>query len=221
VVVVIPEYDLAFSLMMNGGLGHPHGILTNISFPLVRAADEIAWANVRNTYAGKYEAETEQKINSSITLLQSPDRGLYISEWISNGSSILPVIERLTAIKSGGGSSWIFQAVPTFLKPEHQGMLDGKAFVDEEWRWTYVLDKQSDEGWNDWCLSSFDPVTYAGEPLTKMVFRKDVESGRVVSVALSGYNITLRKTVQGADKDGFLREYDSYLFAKKAQKVLL
>ena len=216
-VVVIPEYDLAFSLMMSGALGHPHEILTNFSFPLVRAADDIAWANVRNTYAGKYEAESEQKINSSITLLQSPDRGLYISEWISNGSSILPVMERLTAMKSGGGSSWIFQAVPTFLKPERREMLGGKVFVDEEWRWTYVLDKPSDEGWNDWCLSSFDPVTYAGEPLTKMVFCKDSESGSVVSVALSGYNITLRKTTQATD--GFSPECDLDLFAK-AEKVL-
>ena len=99
-------------------------------------------------------------------------------------------------------------------------MLDGKVFVDEEWRWTYVLDKPSYEGWNDWCLNSFDPVTYAGEPLTKIVFRKDVGSGRVVSVALSGYNITLRNRVQGTDKDGFLREYDSDLSAKEAQKVL-
>lgn len=218
VVVVIPEYDLAFSLMMSGALGHPHGLLKNLSFPLVRAADEIAWTSVRDTYAGRYEAEPEQKINSSITLSQSSDSGLYISEWISNGSSILPVMERLAASKSGGGSSWIFQAVPTFLKPEHRRMSDGKDTVNEEWRWTYVLDKPSDEGWNDWCLSSFDPVMYAGQPLTKMVFRKDVESGRVISVTLSGYNITLKKVVE--DTGSYLRESIIDLAIKKAQGVL-
>lgn len=222
VAVVIPEYNLAFSLLMSGALGHPHAILENISFPLIRAADDIAMASLRNTYAGKYEAETEQRINSSITLLQSADHGLYISEWISNGSSILPVIERLTARKSGGGSHWIFQAVPTFLKPERRVMLDGEVVVDEEWRWTYVLDKPSSQGWNDWCLSSFDPVTYAGKPLTKMVFRKGVDSGRVISLALSGYNITLRRIVQDMEKDSFLQEYDLDLpYLGEAQKILL
>jgi hypothetical protein len=201
----MPEYDLSFSLMMSGALGHPHGILANISFPLVRAADEIAWANVRNTYAGKYEAEPGQNINSSITLLQSHDRGLHIGEWISNGSSILPAIERLLALKSGGGSSWVFQAVPTFLAPQRKGR-----FEDEEWRWTYVLDEPSGHGWNDWCLSSFDPVTYAGRSLTRMVFRKEIHSGRVVSVTLGGYNITLKRIRQ-----------DIYLYTKEEQKLLL
>jgi hypothetical protein len=218
VVVVMPEFGLALSLMMSGALGHPHEILTNITFPLVQAAEKVAWASIRDTYAGKYEAETGQKINSSITLSQSPDHGLYISEWISNGSSILPVMERLASSKSGGGSSWIFQAVPTFLKPKRREMRDGNVFLDEEWRWTYVLDKPSGEGWNDWCLSSFDPVTYVGEPFTKMVFRKDAKNERVFSVELSGYNITMSKVVQ--DEDSLLQRIDPYLATKKRQKML-
>lgn len=202
VVVVLPEYDLAFSLMLSGALGHPHGILENISFPVVRAAERIAWEHVQNTYAGRYEADASGKINSSITLLQSPSRGLYISEWISNGTSILPVVQRLVAEKSGGGSTWIFQAVPTFLRPKRREMMDGREYLEEEWRWTYVLDRPSREGWNDWCLSSFDPVTYAGRPLTKMVFQKDVESERVLSLTMSGYAIELRKILQGSEDSG-------------------
>lgn len=200
VVAILPDYGIAMSLVMSGALGSPHEILTNITFPLVRAAEKVAWENVRDTYAGKYEAEPGQKINSSITLAQSSDHGLHITEWISNGSSILPVMERLASSKSGGGSSWIFQAVPTFLKSKRKEMRDGYVFYDEEWRWTYVLDKPSGEGWNDWCLSSFDPVTYVGDPFTKMVFRKDAENERVLSVALSGYNITLIKVVQDVDR---------------------
>jgi hypothetical protein len=218
VVVTIPVYNMAVSLMMNGDLGHPHELLTNITFPLVQAADRIAWENVRDDYAGTYKAETERNINFSITLLVSQDRGLHISEWISNGSSVLPVMERLAYSKSGGGPHWIFQAVPTFLEPKRRKMHNDRVILDEEWRWTYTLDKPPGEGWNDWCLSSFDPVTYVGEPLTKMVFRKDAKSERVLSVALSGYNITMIKVVQ--DGDSFAQGTDPSLLAEGGQNVL-
>nr|A0A3G1DJI3.1 RecName: Full=Probable hydrolase M10; AltName: Full=Squalestatin S1 biosynthesis cluster protein M10; Flags: Precursor [Phoma sp. MF5453]AMY15067.1 hydrolase [Phoma sp. MF5453] len=220
VVVVMPEYDLAVSLMMNGALGHPHDILAKVTFPLVRAADKIALEKVRDNYAGTYKAEPRQKINSSITLSVSPDHGLYISELISNGSSILPVMERLASSKSGGGSNWIFQAVPTFLETKRRRTPHDRVVVNEEWRWTYVLDKPPGEGWNDWCLSSFDPVTYAGEPLTKMVFQKDAKSGRVLSVALSGYNITLPKGVQEAGIFAQLEGTSLDLHAQAGQEVL-
>lgn len=219
VVVVIPEYDLAFSLMMNGALGHPHGILANISFPLIRAADEWAWTSVRDVYAGRYEAMAEQKINSSITFSQSSEWGLYISEWISNGSSILPVMERLTAKKSGGGPRWVFQVVPTLLEKEGREGFAGRRVVDEEWRWTYLLDGPAEQGWNDWCLSSFDPVTYAGQPLARLVFRRDMESGAVLGVDLGGYNITLKKVDQASD--ALSQGQSTQSLAKKLQQEIL
>ena len=201
VSAVMPDYDLALVLMMSGGLGSPHQILGNISFPLIQAAEQIAQNNLKTTYAGMYVASAESGINSSITLSQSSTRSLYISNWISNSTSILPRLEAFTASRSGAGSHWYFQLAPTFLEPQKRESPANKTQIGEVWRWTYVLDAPANQGWNDWCLSSFDPQTYAGQPLTRMTFWKDEASGEVGQVELGGFNITLTKKIGPADEE--------------------
>ncbi|EME41523.1 hypothetical protein DOTSEDRAFT_73816 [Dothistroma septosporum NZE10] len=193
VVVLVPEYDLAFSIIMNGALGHPHGVLNKISTPLIRAADQVIWRNISDIYAGTYESQQEG-LNTSLNLQQDPEKGLYIYTFISNSTDALATMQKLTAAKSGAGNKWIFQLAPALLSAESPHETDGE--IEEHWRWTYVLDEPEDgeTGWNDWCLSSFDPVTYAGRPLTEVVFIREKTTGKVLRVKMVGWDVWLEKS---------------------------
>lgn len=199
VAALMPDYDLAFTLLMSGELGSPHELLRNITSPLIEGAEAVNQRALNTTYAGRYESANGRRLNSSITLAQEPGRSLYISEWISNGTSILPAVQRFTAHRSGAGSKWYFQLVPTFLPAERRMRPDRSAQLGEDWRWTYVLDAPPSHGWNDWCLSSFDPETYAGQSLTRFTFWRDERSGRVDEVELHAYNVTLSKRAPNGD----------------------
>lgn len=193
VVVLVPVYDLAFSVVMNAALGHPHGILNEISTPLIGAADQAIWRNISDIYAGTYESQQEG-LNTSLVLQQDPEKGLYIHAFISNSTDALLTMRKTTAAKSGAGNNWIFQLVPALLPAQSPHERDGES--EEGWRWTYVLDEPEDgeTGWNDWCLSSFDPVTYAGRPLTEVAFIREGTTWKVLRLKMVGWDVWLEKS---------------------------
>lgn len=65
-----------------------------LTVPLIRAADELAARQVKETYVGTYTSPPtqEQTINSTLTLTYTPTPGLEISEWVSNSTDLLSVM---------------------------------------------------------------------------------------------------------------------------------
>jgi len=191
VSIVLPDYDLAISLMMSGALGDPNMILQNITFPLLREANSIAQGNLKAIYAGTYSSSL---LNTSVTLSQSSTRSLFLETWISNGTSILPTLVAFTALRGGQGADWYFQVAPTFTTPLQREGLGNKTQLGEAWRWVNILEAPADQGWNDWCVSSFDGESYAGTPINKMIFWRDDSTAEIVELEIPAFNITLAKT---------------------------
>lgn len=194
VSIVLPDYDLAISLMMSGALGDPNLILEYITFPLVHQAEEIAQNNLKSIYAGTYSSSSIQsELNTSVTLSQSSARSLFLGSWISNGTAILPSLVAFTAMRGGQGADWYFQLAPTFTTPLRRERPGNRTQLGEAWRWVNILEAPADQGWNDWCVSSFDGESYAGTPINKMIFWRDGSSGEVDELEIPAFNVTLAK----------------------------
>ena len=191
VSIVLPDYDLAISLMMSGALGDPNLILQYITFPLIQQADSIAQDNLKTIYGGTYSSSL---LNTSVTVSQSSARSLFLETWISNGTSILPTLVAFTALRGGQGADWYFQVVPTFTTPLQREGSGNKTELGEAWRWVNILEAPADQGWNDWCVSSFDGESYAGTPINKMIFWRDESIGEVTELEIPAFNVTLTKT---------------------------
>ena len=186
-VVLIPQYDLAISMLSAGNLGSFESLLESITTPLVRGAEDFAQRNLASTYAGTYD---DAHLSSSITLAQSPDKSLHISAWSSNHTDVLAPLNEYVSALAGTAGGIYYQAIPT-SETRVQDNLTG-----EVWRFYNVLDTPAESNttsqiWNDYCVTNVDPLDYAGKPFNELVFW--FVDGKVVSVGLTAFNATLEK----------------------------
>ncbi|KAK5957809.1 hypothetical protein OHC33_000998 [Knufia fluminis] len=177
IIALAPEYDLGITILVGGNAKLLSRLLKAVSIPLVEAAREIAGLEVRERYTGTYAATD---LNSTLTLAYTPDKGLYIERWISNGTDFLAVVLQKFLGAMDDGTR--LQIVPTML------CMDEEKQKGERWR---AVPVEADQGetkgvWDDFCITHMYDYTYDGEPLNEVVFWDG-------EVELTGLKIRLRK----------------------------
>jgi hypothetical protein len=186
--VLLPDYDLAITMLVSGELDALNAVLDAVTIPLVRGAEDAAQKSLRQTYAGTYQA---QHLNSSIAISQSAAKSLHVTHWISNGTDVLPPLTEFVAGQAGQGNTVYYQLVPTQISRRRGGR------VGEVWRFYNVLDttagSEASELWSDYCVANFDPIQYAGKPLNEVVFWKDGRDGEVMEVELTAFKAVLER----------------------------
>ena len=190
-VIMVPEYGIGITILVAGNGKALGDIRKVVVKEIVSFAEETAMAELRARYVGTYEDEGS---NSSITLTQSDEYGLTVTRWISNGVDTLLGFGGMYERSRG---LWVMHVLPTLLfhdEDEQEG---------ERWRLspqTMASEQERIGGsvWDNFCVSDWDYLTYAGKPLTEIVFRGEEQYGSSESVHLSGLRSTLYRK-QGHD----------------------
>ncbi|KAI9717156.1 MAG: hypothetical protein M1812_004904 [Candelaria pacifica] len=102
-LVLIPDYDVGFSVLVAGGQPTPlRAVLTDmIAQALLPALDSAARSEADTTYSGRYVSAIPS-LNSSITLsTDSGKAGLVVSNWVSNGTDIINSLNDLVITSKG------------------------------------------------------------------------------------------------------------------------
>ena len=202
IVIMIPEYAIGITILVAGNGKALEDIREVVVNEMVRFAEEAAMAELRARYVGTYE---DEGTNSSITLIQSEEYGLTVTRWISNGVDTLLGFGEI--YQRFGGGPWQMHVLPTLLYTNE------KAQEGEKWRLipqnlASEQEKRTPGGgggggsvWDNFCVSDWDIIAYAGKPMTEIVFQgggkeHDVSSQ---SVQLSGFRSTLYRKTGGND----------------------
>jgi hypothetical protein len=183
IIILIPDYDLAISVLTAGNPGLLFPAVEAITTKLLRAADEVAFKQLHARYTGTYTAPPSTKLNSSITLSSTPELGLHITRLVSNGTDIFALVG--TRFMRGFHA----QLVPTLL------YADEKRKMGELWRVVPIEPRERGKKkgvWDDFCITNIDGPRYDGKPLTEVVFR-DGDKGTVGEVELSAFRVVLRR----------------------------
>ena len=201
IVIMIPEYAIGITILVAGNGDALDDIREIVVAEMVRFAESAAMAELRAHYVGTYE---DERSNSSITLAQSDEFGLTVTRWISNGVDTL--LSFGEAYQRFGKGTWLMHVLPTLL------YTDEVAKEGEKWRLLPQNLASEQEGkkrtpsgsgsrsgsssnsvWDNFCISDWDIIAYAGKPLTEIVFQggggKNGEHAE--SVQLSGFRSTL------------------------------
>ncbi|KAJ4379015.1 hypothetical protein N0V86_005892 [Didymella sp. IMI 355093] len=181
-IILAPEYDLGFTMLVAGN----HSLLLklrNIVTKFIRSAEHHAVQQLKDRYAGTY-ASSDANLNSSVKLI-ADERGLVVTEFISNSSDIL---------KLGKDEAWIpkngfAQFVPTLLFRNAQ---DQKG---EEWRGQAVDDRTEHdrEIWDEFCPTDFEGPLYAAIPVNNVVFWDQGKHQRFETLELSAFRVNLTR----------------------------
>ncbi|KAH9895542.1 beta-lactamase/transpeptidase-like protein [Xylariomycetidae sp. FL2044] len=191
---LIPDYNLGVSILMSGALADNNLVLNEIITPLVRAADMIAINNLTSTLGGTYSASSGSGLNTStttsVTLAASSSQALYMDCWTSNGIDVLDAFLSFTSVRAGQDANGYLQLSPTFA-----GTIQGTngTLLGERWRWLHVLEGESYQIFNDWCVSMFDAEYASGIAVNEMIFWRDATSGETIQLEIPSYGVTLTK----------------------------
>lgn len=134
-----------------------------IAVELVRGAEESIWKQMKKSHQGSFVA-TDSSLNSSLELVTSPDKGLHVTRFISNGTEAIP---GMFFMIEGEISPWYAQLVPTLLF-KNETSQEG-----EIWRVVAVRERNEevDAGvLDEFCPTDVDQLSYAGLPLNEVVF---------------------------------------------------
>ena len=200
IVIMIPEYAVGITILVAGNGKALEDIREVLVAEMVRFAEEAAMAELRARYIGTYD---DEGTNSSITLAQSDQYGLTVTRWISNGVDTLLAFGEIYS--RFGEGPWQMHVLPTLL------YVDEKAQKGEKWRLVpQNLPSDQDETttssgsgsgssvWDNFCVSDWDIIAYAGKPMTEIVFWAGADEHDVSaeSVQLSGFRSTLYRKKQ-------------------------
>ena len=204
IVIMIPEYAIGITILVAGNGKALEDIREVVVNEMVRFAEEAAMVELRARYVGTYEEESS---NSSITLAQSDEYGLTVTRWISNSVDTLRGFGEIYQ-RFGGGGPWQMHVLPTLL------YTDEKAQEGEKWRFSPQNlppehgkkrtpgGSSSSSVWDNFCVSDWDIIAYAGKPMTEIVFQGGGGEAHHVStesVQLSGFRSTLYRK-EGDDR---------------------
>ncbi|RHZ67146.1 serine hydrolase domain-containing protein [Aspergillus thermomutatus] len=212
-ILLVPEYDLGITILTAGDETFLDALLEMLTVPLIRAADELAARQVRETYVATYTAPStkEQTINSTLALTYTPTHGLEIREWISNATDVLGIISK--HFQSPKDAKFHAQLIPAGI---YRG--DEKQ-VGEVWRIAIVVDREvppeqvlgrsseseihaglwsaSTSVWDEFCITDVDNLMYAGKPLSEVVFwDRDEKTAMFGKVELTAFRINLTRADQ-------------------------
>ena len=195
----LPEYGLAYTILVGGEHELVEKIQEIVSLELVREAEKVIWTDVDETYSGTYTAANSD-LNSSLTFTTSPSRGLELTTFISNSTDVFTALLPMWVEQLGlTGKPWHLQLVPTLLykdEAKQQG---------EIWRILIVAERTGEEGlWDEeFCPMDVDPTSYAGLPVNEVVWWH--EEGLV---ELPAYRVKMRKVEVESDEGRFVVQQD-------------
>jgi CubicO group peptidase (beta-lactamase class C family) len=174
-LVLIPDYDIGFVVMMAGRRGRvPFEISGVIVDEMLPALEEAARVEADTKFAGTYSSGN--RLNSSLKLTTTSGvPGLEIKEWISNSTDMLRTV-------FGGPEN--FQMYPTNVWSE-----DGER---SSWRSSYI--SLDDVGTFSACPSwvALDRPTYGINGLDDFVFHKD-QGGKATMIEPKALKIVLER----------------------------
>ncbi|KAE9374124.1 putative FLP FmtA-like protein, betalactamase [Stipitochalara longipes BDJ] len=182
-IILLPEYDLGITILTTGtSTLLKDSIREIITVPLVKAAENIAQADLTARYTGTYRASD---LNSTLVISHSATKSLYVESFISNSTD---VFNAWKWFGWGPSDHSRIQLVPTLL------FRDEEKKQGEIWRGLIVAEKRSESLiWDDFCLTDDDPAQFAGKPVFEVVmWHADDGVGRVEEVELSAFRVKLK-----------------------------
>lgn len=181
-IILAPEYDLGFTILVAGNAEMLRKI-RNIVTTFVRSAEDHAIQQLKNRYKGTY-VSPDSKLNSSVRLV-ADERGLVITEFISNSTDVLKWGKDIAYIPNNGFA----QLVPTLLYRNSQ---DQKG---EEWRGQPVDDRSDHDRqiWDDFCPTDIEGPLYAAVPVNNVVFWDQDKHQRFQTLELSAFRVNLTR----------------------------
>lgn len=191
IIMLIPDYDLAVSIFTAGSTELLFPAVEATTTKLLRAADDVAFKQLQARYTGTYTAApSSAKLNSSITLSSTPELGLHVTRFVSNGTDMFAALGAafLGALEAGFHA----QLVPTLL------YADERRKMGELWRVVPVAPrkrgKEKKGVWDDFCITELYEPRYDGKSLTEFVFwDSGGDGGPVGEVELTAFRIVLRR----------------------------
>jgi len=168
-IFLLPEYDLGVTILVAGNFTLLDQLQDIVLTGLIQAAEAAIWDHVATVYDRETVA-TNSSLNSSLSLRSTPEHGLTISKFISNGTDMLAdVIPQVLARNlDPKQSAWHAQLVPTLLfknETTKQG---------EIWRLLVVEERSKTKSsygiFENYCLTDIDTTSYGSLPFNEVVF---------------------------------------------------
>lgn len=121
-LILLPDYDLGFTILVAGSASTSIAYLLGslIGDIVTPAAETAARQQAEDVYAGHYKSSADYAaLNSSLTIeTDTSSLGLGITQWISNGTDMLPVIIAYVLSSSPSTVKPVIRVYPTNLKKE-------------------------------------------------------------------------------------------------------
>jgi hypothetical protein len=157
--------------------------LRNIVTSFVRTAEAHAIQQLKQRYEGTY-VSPDSKLNSSVRLV-ADERGLVITEFVSNSSDILKWGVDISYIPQNGYPVLL----PTLL---YRNAQEKKG---EEWRGQPVDDRSHHDRqiWDDFCPTDIEGPLYAAVPINNLVFWDQDKHKRFQTLELSAFRVNLTR----------------------------
>lgn len=188
IIILAPDYDLGFTILVAGNSDLLLK-LQNIVTKFIRPAEHHAVQQLKERYAGTY-VSSDSKLNSSVKLV-ADERGLVVTEFISNSSDIL----NLGRVKHWIPKNGFAQLVPTLL------FRNAEDQRGEEWRGQPVEDRSHHdrEIWADFCITDIEGPMYAAVPINNVVFWDQDEHNVFETLELSAFRVNLTRAHETAE----------------------
>ena len=168
-IFLLPEYDLGVTILVAGDIALLDQLQEIVLVNLIKAAEAAVWDHIATIYPGDLIA-TKSSLDSSFSLRSTPEHGLVVSKFISNGTDMLGtgIPQFLAPFMTADGTPWHVQLVPTLLY-KNESTKQG-----EIWRMLVVQERmegRSGQGlFDEMCLTNVDTATYNSLPLNEVVF---------------------------------------------------
>ncbi|KAK5054550.1 hypothetical protein LTR84_001441 [Exophiala bonariae] len=191
-IILVPEYSLGITVLTAGDTALMSKLREIITTKLIRATDKLAQRQAYEKYVGTYAAP---HINTTLTVSLSPYQGLYVSEFISNGTDTFSAL--LAFFADRGANDITVQLFPTLLYRDEKNKRGElfRAVLD-------VVPRHSGgppSVWDDFCVTNVDLLMYAGKPVGEVVFWNTDDGGyRFDRVEMSAFRVWLDRV--GNDK---------------------
>lgn len=168
-IFLLPEYDLGVTVLVAGNITLLDQVQDIVLKGLIKAAEASIWDHTKTVYDEDFVA-TNSSLNSSLSLRSTPQHGLTISKFISNGTDMLDTVltQILAPYVPPQKQGWHAQLVPTLLF-KNESTKQG-----EIWRFLIVqerTEKKSGHGlFDEFCVTDVDTTSYGTLPLNEVVF---------------------------------------------------
>ncbi|KAF3053754.1 hypothetical protein E8E11_011950 [Didymella keratinophila] len=182
VIILAPEYDLGFTILVAGSKEMLLK-LRNIVTSFVRTVEDYAIQQLKERHEGTY-VSSDPKLNSSVRLV-ADERGLVITEFVSNSSDILKWGKDENYVPENGFA----QLVPTLLYRNAQEQ------KGEEWRGQPVDDRSDHDRqiWDEFCPTDIEGPLYAAVPINNVVFWDQDKHMKFQTLELSAFRVNLTR----------------------------